>query len=92
MSDEEAFTIECSNCAKPLSEVWALPPKDGSNPNKNVTIVVKCPWCVDKSWAKKTTGRFAFGDTVHSRIENVESKLDEDGNEHLMVMTGKGTE
>ena len=92
MIDEGAFTIECSNCSKSLSEVWALPPKDGSNPNKKTIITVKCPWCGDKSWSQKTTGRFAFGDTVHSRIENVESKLDENGNEVLTVITGKGTE
>ena len=90
MGDEEGFTIECSNCNKPLSEVWSLPPKDGSNPNKIVTIVAKCPWCEDKSWAKKTTGRFAFGDTPHAKIQRVDSTLDQDGNELLTLKTGKG--
>ncbi len=86
---DDGFTIECSNCKKPLCEVWKLNAKEGECSTKTVTIVVKCPWCEDKSWSKQTSGRFAFGDTDYTKISTVDAYIDEDGNEHLTLQTGK---
>ena len=88
-TDDDGFTIECSNCKKPLCEVWKLNAKEGEPPAKSVKIVVQCPWCGDKSWSKQTSGKFAFGDTEYTKISEVDAHIGEDGNEHLTLQTGK---
>ena len=86
--DEEGFIIECSNCKKPLCEVWRLNEKEGQV-SRAVEIIAKCPWCEDKSWTKQASGRFAFGDTEYTKISEVDAWIDDDGLEHLTLQTGK---
>jgi DNA-directed RNA polymerase subunit RPC12/RpoP len=65
-------SITCSNCRKELGSIIIK----NSDPSIITKLVVKCPFCDDKSFMKKIVGKFHFG-----TVENIvmSGSYEEDG-------------
>jgi phage FluMu protein Com len=56
IEDGEVTKIKCSNCNKRILDIKNI----GTNDNIESYIIVKCPFCADKSFTQHILGRFAF--------------------------------
>ncbi len=84
LKDAGHFIIECSNCLKPLVDLWLTRPgeriryKDGKE-IKTLNVVWKvqatCCYCGDHSFVQEIQGGFHSGPIFESRGENDDVKL-----------------
>lgn len=55
-AEQEHIRIDCSNCNKPLVDLWLIHPIE-----QTFRLRANCPYCGDKSFIKEINWRFHIG-------------------------------